>query len=393
MTDLIFDFKSVNMYRHRLLEKTVAAAEKTFPVTVITGPRQSGKSTLLTRYFAKKPHTIISLDDPALRARILEDPAGFLGGLRLPAVLDEIQYVPELATYIKILVDRDRKPGRWFLTGSQQFSVMKNVSESLAGRAAVLTLPTFHLRERGKVADVEDFMSGSTYPEPCVNKEIDRRLWYSSYVQTYLERDVRALVNVSDLREFEQCLRLLAARTGQELNYSSLSSHIGVSVPTIKHWVSALEASYIIYLLPPFYENFGKRIIKSPKIYFYDIGLVNFLLGIDTPAVLMNGPMAGAMFETAVVSEMVKWRFATGIKPELYYWRSQGGMEIDLLIPDKGTITPCEIKLSSAIKPQFYKHILAWRDLTGHEGGMLITNSDDDLPLPGGIRNIRWSEL
>jgi predicted AAA+ superfamily ATPase len=383
----------VIMYRHRLLEKTLSAAEKTFPVTVVTGPRQSGKSTLLAHYFKKRPHTYLSLDDPALRARIMEDPAGFLSGIRRPVVLDEIQYVPEIATHVKILVDRDRKPGSWFLTGSQQFSVMKNVSESLAGRAAVLTLPTFQIRERSGVASVEEFMSGSTYPEPSVNGKIDRRLWYSSYLQTYLERDIRALMNIADLREFEKCLRLLAARTGQELNYSALSSQIGVSVPTVKRWVSALEASYIIYLLPPFYENFGKRIIKSPKVYFYDIGLVNYLLGVEDTATLMNSPLAGAIFETAVVSEMVKSRYGAGVKPELYFWRSQSGVEIDVLVPEKGSIIPCEIKLSSTIKPQFYKNILSWQGLIGRDGGMLITNSRDELPLPGGIRNMHWKDL
>ncbi|HPV40367.1 MAG TPA: ATP-binding protein [Spirochaetota bacterium] len=381
------------MYRHRLLEKTLASAEKTFPVTIITGPRQSGKSTLLIQYFKKRPHTLLSLDDPSVRARVLDDPAGFLAGLQRPVILDEIQYVPEIATYIKLLVDRDRKPGTWFLTGSQQFSVMKNVSESLAGRAAVLTLPTFNLNERGGAAMVGEFMSGSTYPEPAVNRAIDRRLWYSSYLQTYLERDVRALMNVSDIREFEQCVRLLAARTGQELNYSALSSQIGVSMPTVKRWVAALEASYIIYLLPPFYENYGKRIIKSPKVYFYDTGLVAYLLGIEDEKTLMNGPLAGAIFETAVVSELVKSRFAAGIKPELYFWRAQSGIEIDVLISEKGVILPCEIKLSTTIKPQFYKNIISWQGLAGHEGGMLITNSADKLPLPAGIRNIHWKDL
>ncbi|HNW30768.1 MAG TPA: DUF4143 domain-containing protein, partial [Spirochaetota bacterium] len=206
-------------------------------------------------------------------------------------------------------------------------------------------------------------------------------------------RDVRALMNVSDIREFEQCVRLLAARTGQELNYSALSSQIGVSMPTVKRWVAALEASYIIYLLPPFYENYGKRIIKSPKVYFYDTGLVAYLLGIEDEKTLMNGPLAGAIFETAVVSELVKSRFAAGIKPELYFWRAQSGIEIDVLISEKGVILPCEIKLSTTIKPQFYKNIISWQGLAGHEGGMLITNSADKLPLPAGIRNIHWKDL
>jgi predicted AAA+ superfamily ATPase len=161
----------------------------------------------------------------------------------------------------------------------------------------------------------------------------------------------------------------------------------------VKRWVSALEASYIIYLLPPFYENFGKRIIKSPKVYFYDIGLVNYLLGVEDTATLMNGPLAGAIFETAVVSEMVKSRYGAGVKPELYFWRSKSGVEIDVLVPEKGSIIPCEIKLSSTIKPQFYKNILSWQGLIGRDGGMLITNSRDELPLPGGIRNMHWKDL
>ncbi len=383
------------MYIHRLLENTLDKATKTFSSIVICGPRQSGKSTLLANYVKTAPESIISLDNPELRHLLLEDPLHYLSGLPKPIILDEIQYAPELTTYVKLLVDRERKPGQWFITGSQQFSVMKNISESLAGRTAVLSLPPFSLGERPDVHSIEDFLLTSSYPEPVVNREIDQRLWYSSYLQTYIERDVRMLLNITDLRDFEQFIRLLAAFTGQELKMSSLANRLGVSVPTIKRWLSVLEASYIIFLLPPYFNNFGKRIIKAPKVYFYDIGLVNYLVGINDINLLLNGPMAGAIFETAIISEIMKNRMATGVKPALYYWRSQSGMEVDLIEQKGPAFIPYEIKLASTIKPAFYKNLTAWLQLSGQmdQQAYLITNCQDKLPLPRHIKNHSWKNL
>lgn len=383
------------MYLPRAIEKTLDRAAKTFPALLICGPRQSGKSTLLSHYVGTAPESFISLDNPEFRQLLLDDPLRYLASLPKPVVLDEIQHAPELLSYVKILIDRDRGPGQWYITGSQQFAVMKNVSESLAGRAAVLSLPPFSIRERNDVAALEDFLLGSSYPEPVVNPEVDRQIWYASYLQTYIERDVRMLLNIIDLRDFEQFIRLLAAQTGQELKLSSYAGSIGVSVPTIKRWLSVLEASFVVFLLPPYFENFGKRIIKSPKVYFYDIGLVNYLVGIRDMDLLVRGPMAGAIFETAVVSEIMKIRLAEGIKPALFFWRSQSGIEIDLIEHRETYAIPYEIKLSSTIKPAFYRNLRYWLELSGQEesSGYLVTNCGDKLPLPPGIENIYWREL
>jgi len=382
------------MYQHRLIESIIDKARKTFPVIVITGPRQSGKSTLLKNIVLEPKATYISLENPNYRSLIMEDPISFLKKQTKPVILDEVQHLPEITTYVKILVDEERIPGAWFITGSQQFSVMKNVSESLAGRAAILTLPPFQLRERKDIADIEDFLFSSSYPELSVNKAVETDIWYSSYLQTYLERDLRMLLNVADLRDFERFLRFIAARTGQCLNLSECSKELGISVPTVKRWISALEASYMIFLLPPFFNNMGKRIIKAPKIYFYDIGLLNYLLRIPDAKYILNSPSAGAFFETAVISEIIKRKFAEGVKPELYYWRSQSGIEVDLIMPEKGGFVPYEIKLSSTIKPQFYKNIQYWLELTkSKKGGGIISNCSIDVPMPGNIQNIYWKDL
>jgi len=381
------------MYTKRLLEKTIKRVRTTFPAIVITGPRQSGKSTLL-KHLIGDTECIATLENPDVRSLIAEDPLAFLQARKKPFVLDEIRHLPIITTYLKILIDKERTPGQWFITGSQQFSVMKNVSESLAGRAAVLTLPTFQLRERKDAGTLQDFIFSSSYPELSVNKNVDRAIWFSSYLQTYLERDLRAVLDVNDLKDFEQFLRLLATRAGQILNLSGISSEMGISVPTIKRWVSALEATYIVYLLPPLYNNYGKRIIKAPKLYFYDMGLLNYLLKMPNAGVVLNSPMAGALFENAVVSEILKRKLAEGIQPELYFWRSQSGVEVDLITRESGRFIPHEIKLSSVVRPQFFKNLTYWLALEKNgEPGRVITNCAEAVPMPHGMKNIYWKNL
>ncbi len=385
----------------RTLEKTIQKAMKSFPAILVTGPRQSGKTTLLTERFSNS-HRFVSLENPDVRARATEDPIGFLTENPPPVILDEIQYTPDLLHYIKSAIDRNRSPGQWLLSGSQSFSLMQGVSQSLSGRVAVLSLLPFSLGESlghpggGQTIDdvlaamhtrpsewvgfsetvvLDDWLLRGSYPEIRSNPDVDRQLWCSSYVQTYLERDVRQVLNVGDLNTFNRFLRLCAARTGQILNMSELSRDTGVSVPTVKKWLSVLEASYQIFLLQPHFVNFGKRIIKSPKLYFMDLGIATFLLGLHSREPILKGPMIGPLFETMVVSEWVKAFHHRGEKPDLYFWRSRGGMEVDLLVDRNNRLYPIESKATATVLPGHTVPLNAWRALAGNRAseGIIVS--------------------
>ncbi|HDM10337.1 MAG: ATP-binding protein [Deltaproteobacteria bacterium] len=389
----------------RTLEATIKRAMKTFPAVLVTGPRQAGKTTLLRERFARS-HSFVSLENPDVRSRILDDPAGFLKYSPPPLILDEIQYVPQLLHYIKSSIDEDRKPGQWLLSGSQNFALMEGISQSLSGRVAVLNLLPFSLREsqgdpsQSEAIDdllngvnstgdtmsknnvsLEDWLLRGAYPEIRSNRNVDRKLWCASYIQTYLERDVRQLINVGDLNTFNRFLRICATRTGQILNISELARDIGVSVPTAKKWLTVLEASYQVFLLPPYFKNFGKRIIKSPKLYFLDTGIATFLLGLHEPEPLLQGPMLGPIFETMVVSEWVKAFYHRGERPELYYWRSKGGLEVDLIIDRNGKLYPIEIKSTATLLPSHIKPIERWRALAGALAGPGMVIADITEPF------------
>jgi hypothetical protein len=380
------------VYRNRLLQKTLKQVAKTFPVIVITGPRQSGKSTLLRKVLANKA-SFINMDDPNLRNIISDNPMEYLKSLKLPIVIDEVQYMPEIMSYIKIIIDEKRKPGSFFLTGSQNFIMMRGLSESLAGRAAILSLPSFQLQERKLIPELYSLLVQGSYPEVVIKPKINIDIWYSSYMQTYIQRDLRSLLNVSDLRSFEQFLRLLAARVSQELNLSHFANDLGVSVPTISRWISILESSYIIFLLPPYFQNFGKRIIKSPKLYFYDTGMILHLLNLKEKTLLVKAPFVGAIFENLVVSEVLKKKFAEGKKPEIYYWRSQSGIEVDLIYEENGSYIPCEIKLSKMIKPEFAKNLKLWMQISGVKSGLILSNCTEKVFLSGNIKNKYWKNI
>lgn len=346
----------------RTLAKTIQRAIKTFPALVVTGPRQSGKTTLLKTLYSST-HRFVTLEDPDVRLRAREDPRSFLDTYRAPVIIDEIQYVPELLPYIKTKIDERRKAGQWLFTGSQNFILMQGVSESLAGRAAVFSLLPFSYAERlGRGEDsisaervagyaefnetmvaargtakpprarLSDVILRGSYPEIASRRSVDRSVWCGSYIATYLERDVRSLAKIGDFNQFERFLRLCATRTGAILNLSEMARDIGVSVPTARRWLSVLEASYQVYLLYPYYRNIGKRLVKSPKLYFNDTALASYLLGIHTEETLIGSPHFGALFETLIVTDFWKRFLHHGEMPRLYYLRTRDGFEIDLVI-------------------------------------------------------------
>jgi len=375
----------------RQLEKTLKNLICQFPAVVVTGPRQSGKSTLLKKLFTR--YQYVTFDDPVKREAALRDPQFFLESLGEKAILDEIQYVPHLTDYLKIIIDSDRaKRGRFILTGSQQFSMMKTIGDSLAGRVAITELMPFSHSEKKSAFGSSphyktptDYLTHAVlrggYPEPALNADIERDAWYGSYLQTYLERDIRSIYNIGHLREFQNFLKLLAARAGQILSLNALSAEVGVTLNTLKKWVSILEASRLIYLLPPYYRNLGKRVTKSPKIYFLDLGLLGYLLSIEK--VSLDSPMTGALYENFIISEAVKTQLHTGKRLSLHFYRTYTGMEIDLLIEKGQTLYPVEIKATKTPRMKMGESMNALReyDKIDIQPGRLVTLSGTSQPL------------
>jgi predicted AAA+ superfamily ATPase len=332
-------------YVHRELEKQMIRAIRGFPAVVLTGPRRAGKTCLLRHLFPKASYYL--LEDPDIVARLRADPHGFLDAVKTPVILDEVQNVPEVFAHVRARIDRQpRRAGQWLLTGSQETPLMQGVTESMAGRAAVLHLLPFSTRETPKVS----LLHGG-YPE-AVARPGNARLWFSSYLQRYLERDVRAVTAVKDLATFRRFLALLASRHGQVLNKTDLAAPLGVSVPTIAQWLGVLETTAQILIVSPFYENLGKRLIKSPKVFFADSGLACHLLGIDTPAELAKSPFRGALFEGFIASEIVKAQANAGGRRELYYFRDEQGLEVDFVVPGRGgAVSLVECKAARTVTP------------------------------------------
>ncbi len=349
------------MFLKRLLKDRFLKAVASFPVVILTGARQTGKSTLCKTALSKT-HRYVSLEDPDVRRQAIEDPRTFLKNFPPPVILDEIQYAPELPSYIQGIVDANRKSyGQYILTGSQNFLMMEKVSQSLVGRAALLTLYPCMVSEvdgpkapmRHEPRDVADWILRGGYPELRARPELDRSLWCSSYIQLYLERDIRQILNVTDSVAFERFIHLVALRTGQILNMSDLARDAGVSVPTASRWLSTLQASYQVHLLPPFHANLSKRLIKAPKLYFGDTALASYLMGIHTPEVLLQGPFLGHLFETAVVLEHIKYASLSGSLSALSYFRTRDGLEVDLLIEQGATLQGREIKMQRTLSPHW----------------------------------------
>jgi predicted AAA+ superfamily ATPase len=381
-------------YIHRDIETTLKEAIKQFPAVAVTGPRQSGKSTLLQETLGRE-YKYVTFDDLAVRDRCRSDPKLFLSELDGKVILDEIQYVPELLSYVKIAIDKNRKRnGQFVITGSQQFNLIKNLGDTLAGRIALLTLLPFSCAEiRSKVKSkkggstktlfVKACLKGS-FPEIIVKPKMNLNQWYSSYIQTYLERDVRGLYGVAGLFDFQRFMKLLAGRCAQELNLSGLSNDLGVAVSTVKNWISILAASQIIFLLQPYYKNFGKRVVKSPKVYFTDCGLVAYLTGLKTRDLILFGPLSGPLFENYVVQESIKTLFAAGRQPEIYFYRTHKGLEADLIVPAGPKIIPFEIKTTKTPRPAMAQNIKKISDISSAvetRGAGIISLNEETFQL------------
>jgi hypothetical protein len=354
-------------YLPRGLEPVLQRAAREFPAVVLTGARQTGKTTLLKHLFGER-YRYVSLETPDVLAAVRADPRGFLQLYAPPLILDEVQNAPELLPYIKEDIDshRERK-GQYILSGSQNLLMMQRVSETLAGRCAILQLMPFSFAERegepqtGFIWEREPsaepaafsiaqwwqwFLRGS-YPEIALDEQRDFTLWYASYVQTYLGRDVRTLRQVGDLLSYQNFLRVLAARSGQLLNLSDISRDLGISVNTAKAWLSVLEATHQVIVLRPYHENVGKRLVKTPKVYFVDTGLLCYLVGLRSVEHAIASPMAGAIVETAVISEVVKRLWHRGEEPRVTFWRTASGQEVDLLVEENGKLVPIEVKATA----------------------------------------------
>jgi predicted AAA+ superfamily ATPase len=329
-----------------------------YPVITLTGPRQSGKTTLAKSLFPGKPY--VTLEDPDTRRFAKDDPRGFLANYAQGAILDEVQRAPDLPSYLQGMVDANAQPGRFILTGSQQFELMTQVTQSLAGRTAVLRLLPFTLAEAQRLKgstphpDLPQTLLSGFYPR-IHDQRLDPSQALADYFTTYVERDLRQLAAVHDLQRFERFVRLCAGRTGQLLNLDSLGNDAGVSHATSRAWIDLLQTSYIVHLLPPWFTNSGKRLIKSPKLYFYDVGLACWLLGLRTPEQVSRDPLWGSLFENFVIMEALKDRLNAGESPEMYFYRDSDGNEVDLLLPTGGQMHAIEIKAGATVNPDYFK--------------------------------------
>jgi len=379
----------------RTAHDTLLRLARGFPVLAITGPRQSGKTTLARAVFPDKPY--LSLEDPDIRRLAESDPRGLLSRFPDGAILDEVQRAPLLFSYLQTRTDQAQRPGSFVLTGSQQFGLLSGISQSLAGRVGLVQLLPFtmgELRTAGKLPeDLDEVLFRGAYPA-LYDRDLAPADWHGNYVNTYVERDVRQLITVRDLSTFQRFLRMCAARVGQLLNLSALAADCGISHPTASAWISVLEASYIVFLLRPHFQNFNKRLLKTPKLYFCDTGLASWLLGIREPGQMAFHSQRGPLFENLVVTEFLKTRLHRGQAPDLHFWRDSQGLEVDLLVERGGDLNPVEVKSGQTIATDFFQALNRWKGLAGkpdmpawlvYGGGQRFRN--------GNVEVVPWREL
>lgn len=380
---------------NRQLTEQIQHAAQQMPVISMTGPRQSGKTTLCKGIFSD--YFYANLENPETRNFAIEDPHKFLEQGEKGMVIDEAQYAPELFSYIQAKVDETGRNGQYILSGSQNFLMMEKISQSLAGRVAVFHLLPFSLEELKSTSHVTanpyDYILTGGYPR-IYDQQVDLKIFFPSYVQTYVERDVRQLVNVGDLQQFQLFIRICAGRIGQLFNQSAISNEVGLTHSTAKKWLSILQTSFIAYTLPPYFRNFNKRLTKTPKMYFYDTGLACYLLGIRTVEELESHYARGALFENFVINEIMKFFQNRGDNQPLYYWRDKTGHEIDLLVDIGGKMYPLEIKSGQTIQPAFFKNLSFFNRITENApelSTVIYAGETNQNRSKGNIRG--WQEI
>ena len=379
----------------RQIESYLHQTQKSHRVVTLVGPRQSGKTTLLKNAFPDAKYA--TLESPDIRALALNDPRGFLNSDAKTKlhIIDEIQRAPDLLSYIQEIVDQPKNSQRFLLTGSHNLLLMEKVSQSLAGRARLLTLLPMSYRELKQAAvapkQLDEAMRYGGYPR-IYNEKLDPWEWLGDYYQTYVEKDVRALQNISDLGLFERFVELCAGRIGQLCNLNQLGNECGISHTTARKWLSLLETSFVLFLLRPHHKNFNKRIIKTPKLYFYDTGLLCYLLKIRNNEQLRQYPLRGSIFENWVIAEMIKQKFHQGDKPDYYFWRDQKGHEIDLIEDTGQSLLPLEIKSAETFHPDFIKNINYINQLQSQQGGLCVYGGKDGGTFKG-VQRIPWHEV
>ncbi|MCX7638104.1 MAG: ATP-binding protein [Cyclobacteriaceae bacterium] len=377
----------------RIAADTLRSLARQFRAVAIVGPRQSGKSTLTRTVFPEKPY--VSLENPDVQQRVLDDPVGFLHHYKTGVILDEAQRVPELFNYLQTVLDEDPGRGRFILTGSNNFLMVEKVSQSLAGRIGYLDLLPFSMKEIQFIPhypkDINHLLFLGGYP-PVAFEQIEPRYWFPAYVRTYVERDVRLIKNITDLNTFQRFLLLCAGRIGQQVNLSNLAVECGIDHKTVQSWLSVLQASYIVYLLPPYFRNYSKRIIKSPKLYFYDTALACYLLSIESANTLTNHAMRGALFENYIISELLKVRFNAGLRSNLFYWRDVSGHELDVIIDNAPNPTVLEIKSGMTVSDESFKALRFWSKINPGSERYLIYAGQESYTTPT-ARVLSWEDL